>query len=197
MLWDEAKVRSLVRDGYPSLWGLFQRYPEWIQRADACRYMILHRHGGIYADLDVICRRPFDRWLDRKIVLPPTEPFGFSNDLMLAEQAHGFTGQLISRLATAYARWQHWYVPRHFRVLLTTGSLFVSLEYRRYRARNEITIMDPVDYGAGASPEAYVEHVLGNSWHGRDSQAWVALQRGWRALWRRAPTLIAGAALWQ
>jgi hypothetical protein len=31
-----------------------------IMRADACRYMALYEYGGIYSDLDVTLKRPFD-----------------------------------------------------------------------------------------------------------------------------------------
>lgn len=195
ILWDEQKVRDLVREHYPSLWDLFQRYPEWIQRVDASRYMILHHYGGIYSDLDVVCRRPFDDWLDRKVVLPPTEPFGLANDLMLAEPRHAFTRQLVDNLEAAFVRWQRWFVPRHFRVLLTTGPLYVTFQHRRFPRRDEITLLQPAEYGAGGHADAYVAHIPGNSWAGGDTQAFLLVHRWWRWIVAAATAGVAAAAL--
>ena len=45
---------------YPHLLETFKSYPFNIQRADAIRYMVLEHYGGVYIDLDIICRRRLD-----------------------------------------------------------------------------------------------------------------------------------------
>lgn len=35
-----------------------------VEKSDAWRYHVLCGHGGVYADTDTICARPFDEWLN-------------------------------------------------------------------------------------------------------------------------------------
>lgn len=37
----------------------YDAYPSYIQRCDAARYFAAHKYGGVYADLDVECSKPF------------------------------------------------------------------------------------------------------------------------------------------
>ena len=43
----------------------YDGYPSYIQRCDAARYFIVYRHGGVYADLDYECTKPFAPVLGR------------------------------------------------------------------------------------------------------------------------------------
>jgi len=52
ILWDDISGRKLIADHYPWFLDIYDSYQFNIQRADAVRYFILHRYGGIYADLD-------------------------------------------------------------------------------------------------------------------------------------------------
>ena len=38
----------------------YDAYPSYIQRCDAARYFIMYSHGGVYADLDYECTKPFE-----------------------------------------------------------------------------------------------------------------------------------------
>lgn len=52
-LWTDDTMLAFVREQYPDLLATYENYPKMIQRADAFRYLVLGRLGGIYADLDV------------------------------------------------------------------------------------------------------------------------------------------------
>ncbi|PAA51023.1 hypothetical protein BOX15_Mlig014087g2 [Macrostomum lignano] len=39
---------------YPEILATFRGYPAHLSRADAVRYMLLHKYGGIYADMDMM-----------------------------------------------------------------------------------------------------------------------------------------------
>ena len=58
-LWTDAENRALVAARYPWLLAAYDGYPSDIQRADVARYVVVHAHGGVYADLDIECFRPF------------------------------------------------------------------------------------------------------------------------------------------
>tara|TARA_R110002124_G_scaffold114535_48_gene269726 strand:+ start:4278 stop:5813 length:1536 start_codon:yes stop_codon:yes gene_type:complete len=52
-LWTDESMRAFVAEAYPDFIATYDGYPKMIQRADAFRYLVLGRLGGIYADLDV------------------------------------------------------------------------------------------------------------------------------------------------
>jgi GT2 family glycosyltransferase len=59
-LWTDADLDALVAEHYPEFLEIFRSYPNPVQRADAGRYLALHRHGGVYADLDTTCLASFE-----------------------------------------------------------------------------------------------------------------------------------------
>lgn len=69
-LWGLADCEALLSQHYPEYLDMFRGYRYHIQRADAIRYFILHRHGGMYVDLDVHPRYPVGRLLQLYEVEP-------------------------------------------------------------------------------------------------------------------------------
>lgn len=57
--WTDNTSRALIAADYAWFLPAYDAYPSYIQRCDASRYFIAHRFGGVYADLDIECRRPF------------------------------------------------------------------------------------------------------------------------------------------
>ena len=51
--WSDDEATSFVREEYPDFYECcYSKYPKNIQRFDSVRYLILHRYGGLYADMD-------------------------------------------------------------------------------------------------------------------------------------------------
>lgn len=196
ILWTDADIEAFVTQHYPRLLGLFQSYPDHIQRVDAARYMILFKYGGIYADLDVFCRRSFDSLLTYDVFLPATKPLGVSNDLMGCAKGSPFFGYLLERLEPACQHWPRWLVFRHFRVLLTTGSLFVTNGLRAAPVGETIYILPGPLYGEGSHPQAYVAHVPGGTWHRWDSDLFVYLFSNMRMIGLVLMVVLAATLLW-
>ena len=59
MQWTDDSSRELIAREYPWFLPTYDAYPSYIQRCDAARYFIVYHHGGVYADLDIECSRPF------------------------------------------------------------------------------------------------------------------------------------------
>ncbi len=59
-LWDDVQNRAFVAEHYPWFLPTYDGYDREIKRADAIRYMYLHKHGGIYADMDFECLQSFE-----------------------------------------------------------------------------------------------------------------------------------------
>ena len=60
VLWDDADNREFIKEHFPSFLSIYDSYDKNIKRVDAVRYFYLYKYGGIYADLDFICLKPFD-----------------------------------------------------------------------------------------------------------------------------------------
>lgn len=63
-LWTDEDLERLVREDFPTFYNWWRSLDKPIKRVDAARYCILHKHGGLYADLDFIFTRTPDPLLD-------------------------------------------------------------------------------------------------------------------------------------
>ena len=58
-------VNEFVKKLFPSYYNMFISYKENIQRCDIFRYILMYYYGGIYSDLDVIQKYPFDTFINK------------------------------------------------------------------------------------------------------------------------------------
>lgn len=198
MLWTDADSRQFLVDHYPWFVNTFDAYPFPIQRADAIRYFILHKYGGIYMDLDVGCLRRFDPLLRFEVILPKTIPVGVSNDVMAAAKQHPFMDHLIHNLVT----FNHRYLTHYPTVMFSTGPMFVSASYGLYvdshglavpstpsnptAGFSGIRVLPKALYGKNAkpseAPDAFFRHFYGSSWHANDADFLIFLRDHGRVL---------------
>jgi mannosyltransferase OCH1-like enzyme len=59
-LWTDEDNLAFVREQMPELLDVFTRLPKNIMRADVIRYVLMHKLGGLYLDLDFEMLKPFD-----------------------------------------------------------------------------------------------------------------------------------------
>jgi mannosyltransferase OCH1-like enzyme len=191
-LWSGSEVEALFAEHRPDLLGLYRAYPYWVQRADAARYLILYHFGGVYADLDITCTRELDPLVEADLVLAPTEPAGISNDFMLSRRGHPLFAGLLDRLPGADRRWNRPWIPRHFRVLCSTGSLFLTLGLRQDPPPHSgLRFLTAGEYGHGTPSAAFVHHLEGNTWAAWDTHFFVLLGKHWKMLTGLAAALVA------
>ena len=69
-------------------------------RADIARYEILHRYGGVYADLDTTCQRPIGPLLPEGQLVAGWEVQGkwIGNTVIAAPAGHGALAEIIAAL---------------------------------------------------------------------------------------------------
>ncbi|KAJ3089873.1 hypothetical protein HK102_005258 [Quaeritorhiza haematococci] len=72
-LWTDADNRAFVANHYPWFLSTFDSLPRNIHRADAVRYLYLHKYGGVYADLDVESLKNLDNLFVDSVACTPTE----------------------------------------------------------------------------------------------------------------------------
>ena len=181
-LWGPAEIRRLITEVRPDLQELYDRYPHWVQIADAARYLILHKHGGIYADLDIICQSNFAFMRKFDLMLAPTKPLGVSNDLMAAEAGHPLFNRLLDELPLSFQRWQKPWGHPHFRIMCSTGSLHLSRIFAMVKVNTPVRLLSTKEYGHENKNEGLVSHIDGNSWAGWDTHGLVFLHSKWKQI---------------
>ncbi|KAL7005887.1 hypothetical protein EMMF5_004623 [Cystobasidiomycetes sp. EMM_F5] len=122
-MWSDIESRRFIQDHYPFFVKTWDSYPYNIQRADAIRYFVLHKYGGVYMDLDIGCRRHPEPLMHYGTILPITKPVGMSNDLMFSPPGSDFMNMVIHSLPNWNRRWLLLPYPT---VIMSTGPLFIS-----------------------------------------------------------------------
>jgi hypothetical protein len=90
---DKEDIDSLVKDHYSQYWGMYQSLPAHIMRIDFARLCMLHKYGGIYADMDVFCYRNFYNLLTGADLFIMEAPYGdipVENALMVSVKENPF-----------------------------------------------------------------------------------------------------------
>jgi hypothetical protein len=73
-LWTDEDNRDLVAVHYPWFLPIYDGYQAEISRVDAARYLMMHRFGGVYADLDMESLAPLDDLLEGERLVLALEP---------------------------------------------------------------------------------------------------------------------------
>lgn len=200
LVWTRKHCTTLVKKYYAEYEGLFFGFPHEIQRCDFARYCILHRYGGIYADMDYKCCKSFsevyEKWNthDLYFVQSPHSPGDqtfVSNSLMLANtRNHHFWKVLMSEIAQAVPRYQ--WLTRHFEIMYTTGPAILTRVFNVYRFRYKLQslasdLFHPLSLTKRElSPEererVYAIHYGLGSWEKFDSKVVIELWRNYAVL---------------
>lgn len=92
--WTDDDNLALVEHDYPEFLGFYLRLEEGIKRADFARFLYLHRHGGIYVDLDSISLRNHGPLLEGADIVLGTLPhnpyYQIPNAFMASVPGHEF-----------------------------------------------------------------------------------------------------------
>ena len=190
--WDINRSYNLVKYYYPQHLEMYKKYPYDIQRCDAVRYFALHRYGGLYADMDYHCNRPWNEvnsnYLNDLYLVETPNRMGnephVSNSLMYSRNpGHVFWSRLFIELE------QHQRTPiyysRHMTIMYTTGPAIINRVYNRYKTRDKLSfyphkLFHP--YGLSSDivtlnnkPHVYAMHVGKGSWESSDSKVLIFL----------------------
>ena len=178
ILWTDAMNRDLINNHFPWFLEKYDNYKYNIQRADAIRYFILWKYGGVYADIDVVSQKPLDPLVldmeHKKQTLALVQGSHLnhvSNWLMISSQYH-----LLWPLV--------WYVMlkekctlcigKHFTVMYSTGPLMLNNTVKKHnvvhrklsRGFNECNMCNR---NTCSCRSCYVLNLNQGSWNGWDS----------------------------
>jgi len=108
MLWTDQSGRELIESYYPWFLETYDSYIHNINRADAVRYFVLHKHGGIYADLDYEPTLNFYDYLPQDQASMVESPYYWNektqNCLMSSPKENPFWEDLFADLVTNSAK---------------------------------------------------------------------------------------------
>ena len=89
---DNQDNKDYIRSYFPEYFDDFYNFPCEIHRTDFIRYLYLYKEGGIYADIDFECLRPFNKLLEENkeydIILGSISPnscYTIPNAIMLSK----------------------------------------------------------------------------------------------------------------
>ena len=194
ILWTDDDNRNLIATEFPWFLDQFDAYPYGIQRADAIRYFILYKYGGIYSDLDIQPKDNFPAFVDMyqhaDICLPSTKSGNafagqnFSNCFMMSSPECDFWPLVWKRLQDPFRKrgWKKFLANFHyFKILFTTGPGIISdtaAEYDKPVVAIPAQLIQPgteKDKIPVQRPESVVELLRGESWQKKDAGFWRAL----------------------
>lgn len=213
--YDDASCEAMVRSCGQPFVDTYQSLRTAIQRADLFRYLVVHREGGLYADMDMVCYRPVDELLEgtpcvltveahltdqRRRELGYTQPRQLANCIFAARPGHPFLESLLTRIVgldgDALA------VDSDPDVEVTTGPRMLTRAFEELdpvvqatiRVLPQVMLMAPLEYPRLPliGPTIYARHLAVGSWKRAPSRSslrrrWVERNR-WPAPWPRLPS---------
>jgi mannosyltransferase OCH1-like enzyme len=192
VLWTDATADAFVRDEYPRVWPAYAALETPVQKADLLRYMALHARGGLYADLDYVCLRPF-------AVDPDATAFGEAhvagtpnNALIVAPAGCPVMAALLAEAQRRLAAPARTLEPRLARVFRETGPGLVGDVVRAAGARRVVRLpaarFNPCDVCGRCRPGGFAVHASAHEWaSGWESalkRAWCVVSGIWSGLWK-------------
>ena len=163
ILWNATMIDKLVNESYQEIKPIYEKYKhKWVVRADIARYLVVHQMGGVYADMDVMCKRSMNDLYKqigtKSVVLNYTyNPVGISNDFFAAGAKHEFMEHVIDGLEEADVLYLTPYINTMFR----TGPMFMLGRYLNYPHPNDIYLI----------PQTSIHTFIDSSDHG---QSWYS-----------------------
>lgn len=191
VVWNKSHCLELLKTHYAEYVDLFTSYPYEIQRCDAIRYFILHRYGGIYADMDYRCIKSFEplfkTWNKDVYFVQTPNLGGPSNSLMVSKKNALFWKRCFIELDRVRER--NSMFGKHVVVMYTTGPHFLYTCYEQYKYRFRIGML-PFEkfHPTGLSKsviddeqkeEIYSMHLGHGSWEETDSKILIILYLAW------------------
>jgi inositol phosphorylceramide mannosyltransferase catalytic subunit len=201
--WNKETCTWFVKTFYPEHYDMFKNYPYEIQRCDMVRYLILHRYGGWYIDMDYFCNRSLNEVHETfkgSLYLVETPNYivqdydCISNSLMYSIPGHPFWKELMITLEKNSK--SPYYYTKHLAVMTTTGPVILNRTYQKskYKYSNGLKIRSlPYQlfhpYGIQdeklsliKNKKIYAIHIGKGSWENGDSKFLIFFVREWKLM---------------
>ena len=191
--WTDENADGFFEEHYPWFQETWNSYPSIVQRADALRYFVLHKFGGVFLDMDLFCRNPLDPLIahleavtphqghkrpgtpqggmyilaekghPHMLLAPKANPVGVSNGFIISSRGHPLLAQMITFLP----RFNLSFILSYATVMFSTGCMFISahmqLFTRRRWGKNTVMVLDGVENMLNGNVDTPLFRHLGTS----------------------------------
>ncbi|KAH8922742.1 glycosyltransferase family 32 protein [Atractiella rhizophila] len=175
MRWTDENATAFVGQYYPEIYDSYIGYKQNIQRSNILRYLVLHHYGGIYLDLDLMCRINLDHFrYTYDFVTPPAAPSGVNNAFIASAKGHPFWSFMIDHI-------NYFNLPYPFPYLenmASTGCLFFTSIHLIAPSwiRNSMYVLPGKENRLrGRVVTPLFEHFGASSWHKGDAKVILML----------------------
>lgn len=176
ILWTDKTMENFVKEYYPEFYKYYKSYKYNIQRCDAFRYLILYRYGGIYLDMDIVCKKNLEELLNNEFVVARSSNFenSYTNSFFMIIPKHPFFKYCIDNLPeymNSYSK-----LGKHLHVMNSTGPIFLSNMIKKYGEFPKYVLSKEEFSGDCNVCEntckggTYFKHILGQTWNEYDSK---------------------------
>ena len=177
ILWTDETMDNFVKENYLNFYKIYKSYKYNIQRCDAFRYLLLYKYGGIYLDMDIMCKQDLNNFLHYDLVLAKSfnVETSFTNSFFMVIPNHHFFKYCIDNLAGNINSYQ--YFGKHFHVMNSTGPLFLNKMVNNYGKIKNSYVLTKKEFAGDCNicnektckGGIYFKHIIGRTWNGIDS----------------------------
>jgi mannosyltransferase OCH1-like enzyme len=184
ILWTHETMAEFVKREYPDFLQTYTGYKYDIQRCDAFRYLVLYKYGGIYLDMDIVCKKKLDPLLKYDIVLAKSSNIltSYTNSFFMSAPENPFIKFCIEQLPHYVESFV--YFGKHMHIMHSTGPLFLTKNLKNYE-KNILNgyVLNQAEFAGDCNVcnetkcvgGTYFKHIEGNSWHSWDSTFYNAV----------------------
>ena len=182
--WNLQDCLHLVKKYFPEHLDMYKSYYYPIQKCDCVRYFFLFRYGGLYADMDYYCNRPWNEVLQNYtsslyITETPNKIYNnihISNSLMYSKQNHPFWKHMLIEMEKN--RITPIYYPKHLTIMYTTGPGIINRVFHKYKTQYKLDyypykLFHPfgitTELRVNNDPNIYAYHLQKGSWNTIDT----------------------------
>ena len=177
ILWTHETMAEFIKNEYNFFYDTYKSYKYDIQRCDAFRYFVLYKYGGIYLDMDIVCKTKLDSLLSYDLVLSRSSnvKVSYTNSFFMSIPNHPFFKHCINNLSLTVNRF--YYLGKHIHIMSSTGPFFLSKMIKNYGKIPNLYLLDTNEFAGDCNVcnettckgGVYFKHIVGNSWHSFDS----------------------------
>jgi mannosyltransferase OCH1-like enzyme len=178
ILWTDETMDTFVKENYPNFYKIYKSYKYNIQRCDAFRYLVLYKYGGVYIDMDIVCKQNLNNFLHYDLVLAQSSNIetSFTNSFFMSIPNHPFFKYCIDNLGENVNSYQ--YFGKHLHVMNSTGPLFLNKMINNYGKMKDVYILTKKEFAGDCNicnettckGGTYFNHTQGGTWNEIDSR---------------------------
>lgn len=202
-LWTDESAHDFLASEYPWFVHDWDNYAFPIQRADSIRYFVLYHFGGMYLDMDTVCKEafPFDQVESGPspdyALFKSTLPTGITNDFMISTAKHPAYASAIAQLPVFFRNTRFWArLQPYVTIMLASGPFFLTLVVKDYLLQQPSLPSPEIQVINDTMLEPYITDLESSTWHQADAKALMWLgERPWAWFGLGAVGVLAGLYL--